>query len=563
MSQDSFVGELMPPPDLVVPATQSSQLSSSQRSKTRTPTPSASHMSTPPPTVDPSSQSQRRRPASAGSMTADEVATASAEELRAHMLAMQSALHEAKTMAQHYRLQHTMLAQESQAALERMAVEARMAQYENDVIYTASEQHHAAQSCLAPSSQPPPLPEGTIPVQKELYQRLCRDVQQLTDHNQSLQRECSAQEKVIGRQEGEIASLSDKVLLMRERIRENREHLNKIRSRSGRMTDATPRSVYSTPQRPPRATQDHSQQPFAALLQASEMARQEGRTNTSGGRKKQKTGHNRNTHSLSSLPVTPVQQPQRRQQQQIYTTPSNRLPPMKVPSTAPPARINTMRTPEGGGERGTHPRNIYSHSALPVGSGGAANPPPPRRERAGSEGTISASEPDREEPNLPNDPIEDSEAETDILENDDGTDHHPPSNPTPRGNTGMSPTITSSASRAATQILRLNAENQAHQYPLPPSPRLYHDHPPQQQQQQQGSYSRSTPTSTTTMTAMRQTKLFGQVRKPSHRREYNHDDEDDQRDEDGRSKKRARTWGERDEGGSEKGVGLGIQGARD
>ncbi|KAI6880814.1 hypothetical protein KC360_g6993 [Hortaea werneckii] len=575
MSQDSFVGELMPPPaDLVVPATQSSQLSSSQRSKTRTPTPSASHMSTPPPTVDTQSQSQRQRPAAAGTMTADEVATASAEELRAHMMAMQTALHEAKTTAQHYRLQHTMLAQESQAALERMAVEARMAQYENDVIYIASEQHHAAQSHLAPSSQPPPLPEGTIPVQKELYQRLCQDVQLLTEHNQSLRRECSAQEKVIGRQEDEIASLSDKVLLMRERIRENREHLHKIRSRSGRMIDATPRSVYSTPQQPSRTTQDHSQQPFAALLQASEMARQEGRTNTSSGRKKQKIGHNRNTHSLSSLPVTPVQQPQKRQQQQIYTTPSNRLPPMKVPSTAPPARLNTMRTPKGGGERGLQLENIYSQPALPV-SGGRAAIPPSRRERAGSEGTISASEPDHEENNLRHDPIEDSEAETDILETEDGPDPHPPSNSTPRGNPGLSsPAITtSSASRAATQILRLNAENQTHQYPLPPSPRLYHDPSPQQQQQQQqqqdASSSRNLPrTSTPTTTTMRQTQLFGQVRKSSR-----NDDDDEggegKGEETGRSKKRARTWAERGDGmapppPAEKGFGLGIiQGARD
>ncbi|KAI6839140.1 hypothetical protein KC332_g4764 [Hortaea werneckii] len=569
MSQDSFVGELMPPPDLVVPATQSSQLSSSQRSKTRTPTPSASHMSTPPPTVDTQSQSQRQRPAAGGTMSADEVATASAEELRAHMMAMQTALHEAKTTAQHYRLQHTMLAQESQAALERMAVEARMAQYENDVIYIASEQHHAAQSHLAPSSQPPPLPEGTIPVQKELYQRLCQDVQLLTEHNQSLRRESSAQKKVIGRQEDEIASLSDKVLLMRERIRENREHLHKIRSRSGRMTDATPRSVYSTPQRPSRTTQDHSQQPFAALLQASEMARQEGRTNTSSGRKKQKIGHNRNTHSLSSLPVTPVQQPQKRQQQQIYTTPSNRLPPMKVPSTAPPARLNTMRTPDGGGEK-----NIYSQPALPV-SGGRAAIPPSRRERAGSEGTISASEPDHEENNLRHDPIEDSEAETDILETEDGPDPYPPSNPTARGNPGTSSPpaaiITSSASRAATQILRLNAENQTHQYPLPPSPRLYHDPSPQQQQQQEqqdASFSRNPPRTSTpspTTTTMRQTQLFGQVRKCSR-----NDDKDEGGEgkggEAGRSKKRARTWAERGEGvapPAEKGVGLGIfQGAR-
>ncbi|KAK4547649.1 hypothetical protein LTR36_000606 [Oleoguttula mirabilis] len=387
---------MTPPPSTQVP--------SSNRAKTRTPTPTVSHISTPPPTVDTHNQSQIAR-AFAGTMSVDDIARASAEELRRNVMELQAALHEAKMSAAHHKLQYNMLSQESAAAIERMAVEARMVQYENDVIHNA-EQTKAA----ATPVQAPPMQEGMIPVQKDLYQRMCREIQRLTDANLHLDREQSQQERLITRQEGEIASLGDKVTLMRERIVENREHSNKARSRGSAFPplDSTPRSVYSTPNR--GHGQDQTQtQPFAALLQASEMARRE------GSRKK---GHSRNTHSMSSLPATPART---LKLPPLYQTPAGRQAPLKIPSTAPMPRTSAMRTPG----------DIYTQPSLPV--------PIPRGPP--SEGTVSAS--DRGEDNdNDHDNDNDSEAETDILdETDEVTESH--------------------ASRAASQMLRSSQDQEA------------------------------------------------------------------------------------------------------
>ncbi|TKA28465.1 hypothetical protein B0A50_03932 [Salinomyces thailandicus] len=485
MSQDSLIAELMPPPDLSAPATPgnthltpppSTQVPSTlQHSKTRTPTPTptvsqASHISTPPPTIDTQSLPSVERKPVPGVMSAEEIASASAEELRTHITEMQKAMQEAKTTAQHYRLQHTMLAQESKASLERMAVEARMAQYENDVIHVA-EQHAKA---TAPPVQPPPLPHGMIPVQKELYQRLCRDVQVLTENLGFLQRDYDAQGRVIAKQESEIASLGDKVTLMRERIRESRDYSNKMRNLSSgpsRM-ESTPRSVYSTPLRGHGHGHDQSQQPFAALLQASEMARQEGRS---------KKGHSRNTQSMSSLPATPARVQQQRQQ--VYATPSGRAPPIKIPSTAPMPRTSALRTPG-------RAQDVYAQPTLPV----------PQRRGPPSEGTVSAS--DREDD-------EDSEAETDIIDPEDDNQ-----------------VTESQASRVASAMLRSSGESEAKRASFQGRGMLGSS---------QGNGS-----------GMRQTKLFGQVRKAHTERETNE-----------RPAKKARTSGE------PSAVGLGIAGVRD
>ena len=399
MSQDSLA-DLIPPPDFSEPATphpphatlpeaqaaavqrmQSSRIDSvtnntlppytqdqtADRARTRTPTRTMSHISTPPPTIEFNSRAQHgcATGASTGTMGADEAATASVEELRGQVASLQHALKEAKMSSAHHQLQYSMLLQESASQRERMAVEARMAQYENDII-NSSEQTRT----MTTPVHPPPMPDGMIPVQKELHQRMLRDIQQLTSSTGYLEGECKAQEKLIGRQEIEIASLTDKVTLMRERIRGNREHLDRLRGRSTRTTriESTPRSVYS---------KDQNQAPFAALLQASEMARQQG----------SKKGHSRNTHSLSSLPTTPARM---QKSQPMYQTPAGRQPPMKVPSTAPMPRTNAIRTP------GQHHTNSYAQPLLPV----------PHTRGPASEGTVSAS--DRDE--------QDSEAETDILD---------------------------------------------------------------------------------------------------------------------------------------------------
>ncbi|KAK3094287.1 hypothetical protein LTR53_019458, partial [Teratosphaeriaceae sp. CCFEE 6253] len=110
-------------------------------------------------------------------MTPDEIAVASAHELRSRVADLQAALDEAKTSAAHHRLQYKMLSQESAAAIERMAVETRMAQNESDIIRISE------QSKVAALPVQPALPEGMIPVHRDLYQRMNLDLRQLQDAN--------------------------------------------------------------------------------------------------------------------------------------------------------------------------------------------------------------------------------------------------------------------------------------------------------------------------------------------------------------------------------------------
>lgn len=327
-------------------------------------------------------------------MTAEQVASASAEELRSRMTEMLGTLQEAKMAAAHHKLQYQMLSQESAAAIERMVVEAQMSQHENEVIHMAEQAKVAATPV-----QPSPFQEGMIPVHKDLYQRMCREIQELTEERKWLLDDHAQKDKTIMRQDVEIASLGDRVELMRERIRENREQTQQQHTRPASRYDGTPRTLYD-PLR--RGFASHEQpQPFAALLQASEMASQEARrpANT-------KKGHVRNTQSTSSLPTTP----QRVQKQpHSYQTPAGRRPQPAIPSTAPQPRTSALRTPD-----------IYAQHALPTS----------QQAMAGhlSDGTVSASE------------AEDSEAETDILEPDSVTE--------------------SQASRTASQMLKTSQEDQ-------------------------------------------------------------------------------------------------------
>ncbi|KAK3715876.1 hypothetical protein LTR37_006859 [Vermiconidia calcicola] len=319
--------QMTPPPSTQVP--------SSLRTKTRTPTPPMSHISTPPPTIEMTDQIQKNRTFGgfAGIMTMEQMETASLEQLRTKVAEIQAALQEAKMSAVHHKLQYQMLSQESAAAIERMGVEARMAQFEDQVIHVAEQARVAATPV-----QTSPFQDGMIPVQKDLYQRMCREIQQLTEERNYLANEHAHKDKLITRQDSEIASLTDKVMLMRDRIRENREHTNRNRNSYGTSQfDSTPRSAYNDPLR-------------------------------SG-------------------------------------TPNGRQPPLKVPSTAPAPRTSAMRTP-----------NVYAQSILPMSR--VQGPP--------SEGTVSADE--------------DSEAETDIIEQDEVSE--------------------SQASRAASQMLRSSQEQQ-------------------------------------------------------------------------------------------------------
>ena len=236
---ENAASQMTPPPSSQVPA--------SQRTKTRTPTPTISHISTPPPTIEVPTQTQTARALGgfAGLMTSEQIAGASPEDLRTKIKELQAGFQEAKMSAAHHKLQYQMLAQESAAAIERMGVEARMAQFENEVLHVA-EQAKAA----ATPVQPSPFQEGMVPVHKDLYQRMCREIQELTEERNYLTNETSQKEKIIMRQDAEIASLDDKVMLLRDRIRESREQMRRLRrGLDNPHFESTPHSMYNDPLR--------------------------------------------------------------------------------------------------------------------------------------------------------------------------------------------------------------------------------------------------------------------------------------------------------------------------
>jgi hypothetical protein len=440
---DEASNAMTPPPSSQV-------LDSPTRIKSRTPTPidAFSQVSTPPPTVglpngNASSRVQSTAP-SAGFLSAHDIDTAPVDTLRDEVLLLQAALRDAKMNAAHHKLQYEMLAQESNAALERMAVEAHMAQCENQVIY------HAEQTkSVTPAAASGFLQEGTITVQKDLYHHMLRDIQLLGEAHSQLGEEYEAQERIIKRQEHEIASLTDRVTLMRElvqgRTRDTRDNAQALRRHN--RVGSTPVSAFGTPHRSQLSGRE-SAQPFAALLQASEMASQDA-ARSARGRK----GHARNAQSLSHLPTTPQSF---RKHTEVYHTPQARQPALRVPSTMPNPRQPALRTPD-----------VYSRSALPVSSA-------PRASRALSEGTVSASE------DNDNDDI-DSEADTDIIEPD-------------------ALIAESHASFAASQMLRPSQEQQAKRESfqgsgmLPPPPAASTNVPADRDR-------------------YKQTKLFGAVRK--------------------------------------------------
>jgi hypothetical protein len=373
---ENATSSMTPPP--------SAQVSSNVRAKSHTPISSGSHMSTPPPTIDVLSQESTGRPVGgfARALTSDQIANATADELRIKVAELQAAHQEAKMTAAHHRLQYRMLAQESAAAIERMAVEARMVQCENEVIHVAEQ----ARASAVPTRSPP-LQEGFITVQKDLYQQMCRDIQQLSEANASLETEHRYQEKLIFRQDNEIAGLTDKVLLLRDRIRERRDHHSRVHGGTlGTYHPDSPKlmSAYTTP-RGDRISNLGQPQPFDALLQASKMASiNEHKREAVADMSRSKKGHTRSVHSLTSLPVTPDRS---RKQPPLFATPHEDAQSLMMPSTAPVPRMSNLRTPD-----------LYSKQRLPM----------KRAHAPGSDGTVSASDHDDDDNH--------SEAETEILE---------------------------------------------------------------------------------------------------------------------------------------------------
>ena len=265
-----------------------------------------------PPIVPPSNSTLRELP------TLDDVARLSEDQLRGLVTELLPALGAARMAAAHSKLQYSLLSIENVESGKRAAVEHELTRREVEVLQTGSPRMpgRGLHGIDHPGS-----PYNSSQRRLDLALKHTRN---LEADNVVLDRRLRQAKKVIKQLDGKVVQLSEDNHLLRQRIKQNRDHLDAIRSLnalssahetpliehrspSHRQTPRQPvnlRSAHVTNSR--AGTQDLG---LDALLAAAEV--QSGETNsvpsspTLSRRMKLHPIHTRGTHSLSSLPATP------------------------------------------------------------------------------------------------------------------------------------------------------------------------------------------------------------------------------------------------------------------
>ncbi len=234
-------------------------------------------------------------------------------QLRGLVTELLPAFGEARVNAAHSKLQHSLLSIETEEAAKRAAVEHEATRREVQVLQEGSPAHR--------NSFSPRSPQASMQRNLQLALAHCRDLQSV---NSVLEKRLRSSKKLINQLDEQNADLKESVQLLRQRIKENREHLNEMQSTGAISINGTPCLEYSTPlhnqtpktpatagrlPRDPNPTLG-SQDPFDALLLAGQVMNGEASsvpTSPLQARaKKLHPQHIRGAHSLSSLPTTPL-----------------------------------------------------------------------------------------------------------------------------------------------------------------------------------------------------------------------------------------------------------------
>ena len=292
--------------------------------------------------------------------SSEEMAESSAEELRAMLQTCIAEHQKTKMETAHHKLQYNLLSLQSSEDSNRAEVELEMLRKEIEALRTAEHSRQARRD-LSTFSE---TLQGKYLDLKEAYEESLAEADAL-----SLRLKMA--KKIIQEKDDEVTVLIDERHQLLNRIRENREHMNKLRSPGGlfhglvtpkQSSGTSPAQNRSTPRQGQRAvgefesgnklntllevlSQDNNSAPSTPLLGPR-----------SGARNSSK--HQRNAQSMSSLPTTPISRPRG---QHASLLPSANL----VPQTEPRQRL---------------PRD-YQHAAAPARKGDR------RRSR---ESTISA-----------------------------------------------------------------------------------------------------------------------------------------------------------------------------
>lgn len=243
--------------------------------------------------------------------SAESVRDLSEEQLRCLVANLLPALSEARMSAAHAKLQHSLLAIENAESIKRAEVEHELTRREVQVLQECSHQQRGG---IAMS---PVFQQSSTQRHLDLALKHCRELQA---DNVELERKLKRAKKWIIQLDGKNAELMEDIQLLRQRIRQNRDHLNAMRSSGALSVNGSPLPDFSSPvqNRTPKVCRttplmnSHvgSQDPFDALLFAGRQVLN-GDTNSvpstpSGPKaKKLQSTHMRGARSLSSLPATP------------------------------------------------------------------------------------------------------------------------------------------------------------------------------------------------------------------------------------------------------------------
>lgn len=281
----------------------------------RTATPSAV-LSSPPLTVPNGIKRDVTNGTTISRPTPDEVNNATETELREMVKGMvaeneklELLASEGRMSAAHYKLQYNLLSMETEETAKRMEVEHEMTRREVAVLQYANQGR------------------DSTPAGQEYVARLKAFAQSMEQENIALDNKLQKAKKMIEMKNEELQEAKEDKARLLQRIRENREHMNVMRSPGGIFHVATPKvshqSYPATPQQyrgTPKHTpitgrsinREHSTEPFAALLLAGNVLSQENNSAPSTPMANRRSDprtpvnrHSRGVQSLSSLPTTP------------------------------------------------------------------------------------------------------------------------------------------------------------------------------------------------------------------------------------------------------------------
>ncbi|MCJ1242711.1 hypothetical protein MMC14_010720 [Varicellaria rhodocarpa] len=274
-------------------------------------------------------------------LTAEQVQGMHESDLRDLVFRLLPALGEARMSCAHAKLQHSLLSIETTEAAQRAVVEHDMTRREVEVLQTVS----PILRSRVPNSAEIKSPYVSAH-QVELNLKQARSLENM---NARLEHRLKQAKKIIKHLDGKNTHLMEDNFALRQRIKQNREHIEAMQSSgiisAGAAFKSMPTfSSHRGMSKPSNNSQVGGHDPFGALLFAGAVLNAEPASvpATPTNRPRQlrfHPGHSRGTHSLSSLPVTPSRSRPLTADNTLHTPTNRTIPASHLSYSAPNALL--------------------------------------------------------------------------------------------------------------------------------------------------------------------------------------------------------------------------------